>query len=369
MVFWSMGGGLSKHRTGADGAPKGEQAVDGAPKGEQAVDGAPKGEQAVAHSRLPAHLVEELRAGRVIAFIGAGFSVPAGFPGWKKLLLQIASTAREDGALPVAVHDLVVALLSADWPSAAELDQAAQLIDDELPHADGEPQERLVSYMRRFLVPREYPLPADMERRLSLLRSLPLRGVLTTNFNPLLSGITPFDASAPATYRRVLRHGRSAPQHAQSSAAHDDLPPAELNSIATSDADGLHYPQSDCPVMQLHGSLRQPRSIVFTREGYRRLLYTNRSYQTFIKSAMSSFTVLYLGFSFSDAYLNELRSEIVSLLGRDGPPTAYAVVNDKSELQCRFFLQHEGVQMISFDTSTEGWGGFDSILEELAAAC
>ena len=289
------------------------------------------------------------------------------------------------------MHELVKTLLGAQWPSAADLDQAAQLMDDSLPSSAGgdQPQERLVGYMRKFLEPRQYPLPGVMERRLELLRDLPFRSVLTTNFNPLISGITPFDASAPAAYRCALRAAVPCPR--------EQLPPAEVNSIATSDADGLHYSQAKCPVLQIHGSLREPRSIVFTREGYRRLLYTNPSYCTFIKSALSSFTVLYMGFSFSDACmprprsrsvpphppksaphtftthaatdLNELRSEIASLLGPDGPPTAYAIINDKSELQRKFFNKHEGVHLISFDTSAPaGWGGFDEILEELAAA-
>ena len=71
---------------------------------------------------------------------------------------------------------------------------AAQLMDDSLPSSTGQPQERLVGYMRKFLEPKQYPLPGVMERRLELLRDLPFRSVLTTNFNPLISGITPFDA-------------------------------------------------------------------------------------------------------------------------------------------------------------------------------
>ena len=263
--------------------------------------------------RIPPHLIEELRAGRVIAFVGAGFSAPAGFPGWKQLLLKIAQAAHDESAIPADVHALVKTLLGAQWPSAAELDQAAQLMDDSLPSSAGQPQERLVGYMRKFLEPKQYPLPGVMERRLELLRDLPFRSVLTTNFNPLISGITPFDASAPAAYRCALRAAVPCPR--------EQLPPAEVNSIATSDADGLHYSQAKCPVLQIHGSLREPRSIVFTREGYRRLLYTNPSYCTFIKSALSSFTVLYMGFSFSDACMPRPRSRSVrSLLIRPNLP-------------------------------------------------
>ena len=199
-------------------------------------------------SRIPPHLIEELRAGRVIAFVGAGFSAPAGFPGWKQLLLKIAQAAYDESAIPAGVHELVKTLLGAQWPSAAELDQAAQLMDDSLPSSAGQPQERLVGYMRKFLEPKQW------------------------------QQIWP-------------------------------LPP--------------HPP----------------------------------------KSAPHTFT------THAATDLNELRSEIASLLGPDGPPTAYAIINDKSELQRKFFNKHEGVHLISFDTSAPaGWGGFDEILEELAAA-
>merc|ERR1719336_1560202 len=157
-------------------------------------------------------------------------------------------------------------------------------------------------------------------------------------------------------YRRTLRGASS------------DAAGSSKSFVACSSAEGLSDIQVSCPVIQIHGALRIPRSIVFTRLGYRRLLYEAHSYLTFLKSALSSYTVLYLGFSFSDAYLNELRSEIRSLLGNDGPPIAYAVTNDKSELERKFYLQHEGVHMINFDTQSEGWDGFDNILEEILSA-
>ena len=60
----------------------------------------------------------------------------------------------------------------------------------------------------------------------------------------------------------------------------------------------------------------------------------------------------------------------------DGPTAAeevrasFSAILCKSELQRKFFNKHEGVHLISFDTSAPaGWGGFDEILEELAAVC
>ncbi len=89
------------------------------------------------------------------------------------------------------------------------------------------------------------------------------------------------------------------------------------------------------PVVQIHGNLETPRSVVLSREGYRRLLYACPNYPTFIKSCLATRVVLYVGFSFSDAYINELRSEIVGLLGSDNTPIAYAICNDKSEAECK----------------------------------
>ncbi len=56
------------------------------------------------------------------------------------------------------------------------------------------------------------------------------------------------------------------------------------------------------------------KSVVFTRQGYRSLLYHIPEYVTFLRCLMASTTILYLGFSFTDAYLNEIRSEPTRIL-------------------------------------------------------
>ena len=65
-------------------------------------------------------------------------------------------------------------------------------------------------------------------------------------------------------------------------------------------------PMNERPIVQIHGSVSNPRTIVLSREGYRELLHGNRSYHDFLKSVMMSRTILYLGFSFTDDYLNEV---------------------------------------------------------------
>jgi hypothetical protein len=44
-------------------------------------------------SNLPAHLISEVRRGHCVAFVGAGFSMPAGFPSWDGLLRKMLEAA------------------------------------------------------------------------------------------------------------------------------------------------------------------------------------------------------------------------------------------------------------------------------------
>ena len=66
-------------------------------------------------------------------------------------------------------------------------------------------------------------------------------------------------------------------------------------------------------VIQIHGSTSDPQSIVLTREGYRSLLHLNPAYSNFLKTVMAGSTLLYMGFSFTDGYFNEIRSELMTL--------------------------------------------------------
>merc|ERR1712086_802178 len=59
---------------------------------------------------------------------------------------------------------------------------------------------------------------------------------------------------------------------------------------------------------------RASPGLAFTRLGYRKLLHENESYQRILGAVMATKTVLYIGFSFSDEYINEMRSATMSML-------------------------------------------------------
>jgi len=169
------------------------------------------------------------------------------------------------------------------------------------------------------------------------------------------------------------------------------------------------------PIIQLHGSVAEPGTIVCTRSGYRRLLYNAPGYTAFLQALLATCTVLYLGSSLTDSYLGEIRSATLSMLDWGGPgaattafashtpgtshrggaaggaagprgstlrqtsallrtgeraPVAYAVIPDQSAADCTFLRKHEGVHVLTWQTDrgpgqAPDWDGFDRILRRL----
>jgi hypothetical protein len=96
-----------------------------------------------------------------------------------------------------------------------------------------------------------------MQLRLKHLFGIPFRAIVTTNFDPLIAGVPP----DPTAYRRLLRAPRYSPWREAIARAALGLRPAAPTAAAP-----------DRPVIQLHGTLNDEETIVFTRAQYRRRL-------------------------------------------------------------------------------------------------
>lgn len=274
---------------------------------------------------VPSQLRDAILAGDCVAFVGAGFSAAAGLPRWKDLLSGIAERAR------FAPDDQArfAELLTRGGGHA--LDQAAQLLEDHLRRED----------LVRFVIERMAAPNAceAMERRLWYLRRIPFRAILTTNFDGLLPGM----AAELAAYFKVLH-----PEHyrwwEETFWGEDERWPT---------------------IVKLHGNLEE-RDLVLTRRDYRRRLYENSAYTTFLRATLSTTTVLYLGFSFEDAYLNELRSEVLAMLAPgEKSPLAYAVADNVPRPTVDLFRKHEGIAILPYRATDNDFSGFDRFLEAL----
>lgn len=277
---------------------------------------------------VPQPLVRAITAGDCVAFVGAGFSAPV-IPQWRQL---IADLSRPPLMTNPTLEGRIASLL--EGGTGRDLEAAAQTLRD----AIGE--EAFGAALRDRLG--DPPRNAVMRRRLELLNSIPFRAILTTNFDGLLQGMTP----GREAYLGVLRP----------------------SGHRWFDRRYWHAARPGAAVVKLHGSIDLPDGVVFTQRDYRRRLYESPGYATFLRAVMSTTTVLYLGFSFTDAYLNELRSEILSLLDHRGgdEPVAYAVVADATEAEAAYSLEHEGLHVLSYATGDGGdHSGFDAFLAEI----
>ncbi len=281
---------------------------------------------------LPKHLIRSINRGECIAFVGAGFSAEA-VPSWADLLRRISEAASLQLEAEVGVA------LSRPAPTAFELEACAQRLKKKL-GPDG--FENALS--QQLASPRLNP---TMDERLRCLRGIPFRAILTTNFDGLLDGEVP----GRDAYLRVLR-----------STDYEWWRERYWNEDR-SDTTGAR-------VVKLHGDIaaKPPRKLVLTRMAYRERLYGNPAYQTFLRAVLATSTVLYLGFSFTDAYLNELRSEVLALLEHReaDEPVAYAILNDMTPAEVAYFRECEGIGVLPFDSKGgQDFSGFDRYLGDL----
>lgn len=279
-------------------------------------------------TEVPGKLIDVIRSGECIAFVGAGFTGAARLPSWSELLSDLAARPGVNTAQREHVARLV------KLSTAHAFDEAAQTIEDALG------REAFIAELDARL--RRPALTDTMAERLRWLQGIPFRAIVTTNFDGVLTGATP---SAEA-YRSVLRPEGVRPWWKR--LFHTD-------------------PRADVPVVKIHGDVGHPSTVVISRKDYRRLLYDSPGYQGFLRAVLANRPVLYLGFSFMDAYLNEIRSEVLALLGYGGgTPVAHAIINDVPGLTCDHYLSHEGIHILTYDTrGRTDFSGFDGLLREI----
>ena len=112
--------------------------------------------------------------------------------------------------------------------------------------------------------------------------------------------------------------------------------------------------------------------IVFTARQYRRLIHETPGYRAFLRTLFATNSLLFLGFSFTDAYINDLRSEVLAMVGLDAgqrPFRDFAVLADVNDEMARHFEDVEGLVPLPYKIGPDSdHSGFDRWLESIATA-
>jgi hypothetical protein len=257
------------------------------------------------------HLVDEIRHGRCIAFLGAGFSMPVA-RAWSDLLGAIAGHVSTE-----EVADQIKALIARGGASNFEI--AAQMLEDEFAAEQG----KLVHVVRHSLGNPRATTHDDQRliERTRLLGGIPFSAILTTNFDEHLRGKV-LDRTC---YAELLRD-------------------ADQRWLERS-----FWNKRRPPVLKLHGDLHNEDGITLSRRGYRQRLFNEPGYLNVLRTIFMTKTFLFIGFSFTDAYLNQLRSEALAYLGATPQTLAYAIMPETSPAVRRHYSNHEGVHVFGYE--------------------
>lgn len=219
-------------------------------------------------------------------------------------------------------------------PETRKFLAVAQELEDAVGEAELEAVlQRILRMPGPYERAREAWWPA-MKRRIALIRAIPFRAVLTTNFTEVFDGgqeltdpkLSLVDAlrgrqSADAGDRERFRDPVDADMGAQVNSreiallqvracgfawvAERTRIPRLLQCILAPSSPASELPRtssSDPSVLHVHG-IETP---VLSQQGYRRLLYRTAAYRPFLQTLLATSTVFYFGFSFRQVLLGGL---------------------------------------------------------------
>lgn len=276
---------------------------------------------------VPDELAAALREGRVVASVGAGFTRAAGLPDWEELLrgmiddCGIAADVRmpssEDfSAMPYGLRDL----LQSEIIEKAGRVRACASMDRRL-HSLGASEE--------------------MERRLEALFALPLAGVITWNWDDVLSA-------------RCAVVGGSGPP--------DPHRRCEGEFFAQLALPGGSTPP---PLLKMQGSLANAASVVLDAQDYQRV---RPHRDAFIRRLYvdSDLTVVHIGQG-----LGGLSGGVIGPVLVEQPVRHFALVSDKVDTPEEDFLRERGIDVLRYSASaghSEGMCGLLAAFARAAAA-
>lgn len=223
-------------------------------------------------------LARAVASGTTLALLGAGASVPAGYPTWKGLLARMAAIAgKRDRLGPKYVQKL------ANLPDP--LWQA-----DEYRLRMGEAE-----YLR-FVARTFRPKPGALGKGLETLAALPFRHVITTNYD---------DALERAYAARGPRSRTTAFDWTDDAAVGEFL--ARLSD-----------PQFERRCVHLHGDYRTPGRAVLTERDYVARYVAQADTRRKLYAIFATHRIVFVGFSLTDPELMPLLREVRASLGQVG---------------------------------------------------
>ena len=284
---------------------------------------------------IPNELITAIAQTRSLALIGSGLSrtvvrsTGKPLPNWAELLRELLDVARfEDPKLGGLSTDIESAI------NAGKLTLVAQELSERVGSAN------LGRFLRDiFLDPDVKPTHTHRS-----LVEIPFRGILTTNYDTLIEGAY-----------TLLTEGR--------------IPPV----ITQEDLDRVPNPLRTKGefVFKIHGDINRPDTIVLGSHDYQEALFRRPGYRSFLETAFTVNTVLFVGFGLEDPDLDNMLERLASIFSRTNDEHfALAPEGRFSALERRRLARDKRIRIIEYDNATADHaqvGEFLSFLSDVTA--
>lgn len=212
--------------------------------------------EAIPEEQFIREFTKELHSRNAAAFIGAGFSMSAGYVNWKDLLKGVVTDLGLD---PEKEHDLVsVAQYSVN-------------------KAGGNKNALTRTILHNMGVAKE------PTRGHKILAHLPIHTFWTTNYDKLIE--------------TSLKDAKKVPDVKHT-----------LEQLATT------WPNRDAVVYKMHGDVEDPTKAVICKDDYERYPFKMGQFASLLKGDLIEKTFLFLGFSFTDPNIDFILSRVRAVL-------------------------------------------------------
>lgn len=244
-------------------------------------------------------LGDKLKAGDVVAFVGAGVSRTyhddsrgSEFPGLPSASEMVSVLAQQKHYIDPKMSFPKAMFMIKKYERRPELERCL---------------------VEQLSIPTLQPLPAH-----DLLAQMPFSAFITTNYDCLL------EKALETQRKRYISF--------------------------VEDADVSRWRVSHLPILKIHGCLTRPKTLVAAEDEYRNLFQSKPIIAALLTALLANKTVLFLGFSLEDEDFRILHREIKELLG-DHLPKSYAVVYKTSEYENEYWGD-QGIELVESDLTT-----------------
>ena len=236
---------------------------------------------------------EAENSNRLVIFVGAGTSIPSGFPSWSQAIDEMRERMDD----------------SKDDANKNEVKNSDDFLKIPQYYYNEHGKNNYVALMRKIFKHQKNLSPHEIHKKILKFR---VKYIITTNYDNLLK--------------------KAADNNQQ------------LIDVAAQDSD-LAYGIADKKIIKMHGDFDHD-NFVLKEDDYLSYSEHFRLIETYIKALIAGNVVLFLGYSFSDPDLKQIFTWVKENLGGDQPQSYLVAVGEKFSASKFNYFQNFGIKIL-----------------------